>query len=607
MFRENKGHLQSELFGTFNTVSAAMLKKMTSSNEYLFYRFIHCKIDENIFAGLYSDEASRPNAAINAMVSSLILMKHHDWTYEELFENIQFHLLVRLALGLDDLEQMPFCMATLFNFQNRVIDHFIKTGENLFEQVFDRLTEHQLKQLKIKANICRTDSVMVASNIRSYSRLQLLVEMILRIYRVLNETDKERYKDRFERYLGKSSGQYIYTLRSGNLSAELAMVGKLYHWIDQHLRPLYQNEEIFRIFEQVYQEHFTVVAEKVIVRSSEEMSSGFVQSPDDLDAAYREKNGRQIKGHVINVVETATPENEVNLITDVVVKPVNIDDSTILNERLDIIKDKTPEIEELHFDGGYGSEANDQKMLKHEITPVQTAIRGRKARVQIEIEIHPDNSYQVSCPLQKVSAIRTRKRWKACFDKSVCHSCPYSQECRLIEQKRWRVYYFRNEDHLKQQRHRILEKIPPERRSLRNNVEATIKEFSCRMCGRKVRVRGNFKTSLFAYGVAIGVNFGRIRRFMQKNEERELIIISIFMRFLTVLLVYGKNLKIRSNIWLSCGYYEKNITSWKMLVFRTDSYILLPLSTFHSIPSSLNFLLCKYLCKIRLKIHRIPP
>ncbi|MBU1635143.1 DDE transposase, partial [bacterium] len=225
------------------------------------------------------------------------------------------------------------------------------------------------------------------------------------------------------------------------------MIGESYQWIDRHLRPHYQDEQIFKIFERVYQEHFTVVAEKIVVRPSEEMGSGFVQSPDDLDAAYREKNGHRIKGHVISIVETATPENGVNLITDVVVKPVNTDDSTILNERLDIIKDKTPEIEELHFDGGYGSETNDQKMLVHEITPVQTAIRGRSAGVEIVIEVHQENGYQVSCPLQSVVATATRKRLKACFNKSVCKICPHNQDCRLIEQKNCWVYYFRPEDY----------------------------------------------------------------------------------------------------------------------------------------------------------------
>lgn len=522
MFRENRGHLQRELFGVSNTVSAAMVKKITNSPEYLFYKLIYGKIDEQLFADLYSDEASRPNAAINTMVSALILMKHHDWTYEELFNNIQFHLLNRVALGLDDIESMPFCMATLFNFQNRVNDHFIKTGENLFEQVFDRLTKDQLKQLKIKANICRTDSVMVASNIRSYSRMQLLVEMILRIYRVLNESDQERYKSHFERYLGKSSGQYIYKLKSGDLESEMDLIGELYHWIDKHIRPHYWDVEIFRIFERVYQEHFRVVSDKVSVRPPEELHSGYVQSPDDLDAAYREKNGRRVKGQVLNVVETATPENEVNLITDVAVNPVNQEDSQVLNERLDGIKEKTPEIKELHFDGAYGSEDNDKKLTKRKIQAVQTAIRGREARVKLEIEAQSQGGYRVSCPLQNVTAVPTSKRWKACFDKSICRSCPYSPDCPAVEQKRWRVYYFSAEDHLRQQRQRMIDKIPLERRSLRNNVEATIKEFTCRMPGRKVRVRGNFKTSLFAYGVAIGVNFGRIYRYMQKNKEREL-------------------------------------------------------------------------------------
>lgn len=524
MFRENTKHLQGDMFGVTNRVSKSLQQKIDNSAESTFYRLIFSRIDERLFKGLYSEEASRPNAAINAMVSALILMKLRNWTYEELFENMQFHMLVRIALGLQDLERMPFCMATLFNFQNRLNDHFIRTGENLFEQVFDGLTSRQLKELKVKAHICRTDSVMVASNIRNYSRLHLLIEMLLRIYRTMDKADQERYGEYFACYLGKSSGQYIYTLKSEELASELHRVGELYHWIDGQLKPAYGDRQVFQVFERVYQEHFTVVSDRVELRSSSELHSGCVQSPDDLDAAYREKNGRSIRGHVISVVETATPENEINLITDVVVKAANTDDSAILNERLDSIKEKTPELDELHFDGGYGSESNDKKMQKEEITPVQTAIRGRKSSCEISIERDEFGGFEVSCPLQRVQATATRKRFKACFDKNICRSCEHNNNtCRLISQKKWQVYYFREADYLKQCRQHSLQKIPAERRSIRNNVEATIKEFSCRMPGRKVRVRGSFKTSLFAYGVAMGVNFGRIYRHLQKNKERELI------------------------------------------------------------------------------------
>jgi len=67
---------------------------------------------------------------------------------------------------LDTLEQTPFCPATFFNFQNRLLSHFVATGENLIERVFDSLKQQQLKTLKIKTDIQRSDSFMAMSNHR---------------------------------------------------------------------------------------------------------------------------------------------------------------------------------------------------------------------------------------------------------------------------------------------------------------------------------------------------------------------------------------------------------------------------------------------------------
>ena len=78
-----------------------------------------------------------------------------------------------------------------------------------------------------------------------------------------------------------------------------------------------------QVFERVYQEHFTIVGDRI------------------LDAAYREKNGSEIRGHVIS-----------------------------------------------------------EKMQKEEITPVQTAIRGRESRQEISIERNASGDYEVYCPLQ---------------------------------------------------------------------------------------------------------------------------------------------------------------------------------------------------------------
>src|SRR3972149_3238446 len=120
MFKKNDQHLQTEIFGLFNSLPERMKKKMEKSEEYTFYKLIFSGIKEDIFSGLYSDIKSRPNAPINAMVASLILMHRYKWSYEELFKHIEFNILTKIALGLDSIESMPFCPATIFNFQNRL-------------------------------------------------------------------------------------------------------------------------------------------------------------------------------------------------------------------------------------------------------------------------------------------------------------------------------------------------------------------------------------------------------------------------------------------------------------------------------------------------------
>ena len=115
-------------------------------------------------------------------------------------------------------------------------------------------------------------------------------------------------------------------------------------------------------------------------------------------------------------------------------------------------------------------------------------------------------------------SIRVR-RYKACFDVSVCHHCTHSLECPTVVAKAHRIYYFTHEDYLKNKRHRMIQTIPPERRKLRCNVEATVNEFTHRMPQGKLKVRGAFRASVFAYSVAVAVNFGRIYRDLLSDQE----------------------------------------------------------------------------------------
>ncbi|HDR50989.1 MAG TPA: transposase, partial [Mariniphaga anaerophila] len=518
MFKSNN---QPGLFHFEMDLCKQQQDALVNSKEKWFYNLIFRNIDEDNFRALYSPKASRPNVAVNILVSALILKELKGISFDELMESVMFDLRTKVALGLESIHEVPFSRATLFNFQNRILEHELVTGINLIEQVFDSLTAQQLKQLSIKTDIQRTDSTLISSNIKKYSRIQLLVEVLIRLDRILKETDKQQIGEQLQAYLKTGSGKYVYGLKSEELPRELKQLGKVYYAVHAQIsgKDQYKAKNEYAIFERVYQEHFIVVDQGIRLKPSSELHSGILQSPDDQDATFRKKKEQQSKGYTINGTETANPENPIQLITDIAVNPNNIDDTRILNERIDKIVEKTPDLHELHTDGGYGSEDNDKQLEALKITQITTAVRGRESEIEKKIEQISESPviYTVECSGgQKIESTPTKQRYKVRFDTSICKECPLKEQCQIFKDKG--RFYFGHENYLLDKRNRNIKNIPEERRKLRPNVESLMNEFKIRTPNGKTKVRGKFKTSLFAFNAGIAINFGRIFRYICKYE-----------------------------------------------------------------------------------------
>ena len=515
MFLQNN---QPSLFSFEAELSEKQRKLLEDTKEKWFYKLIFCNINENIFKPLYSDKASRPNVAVNILASSLILKELNGLSFDDLMESIQFDLRFKVALGLSSINEVPFVRASLFNFQNRIADYEQQTGVNLMECIFDSLTAQQIKQLSLKTNIQRTDSTLISSNIKRYSRLKLLIEVLIRLERILTDEDRTMFHNFLQLYTTIGSEKYIYKLKSADLPHELQKLGNIYHEIFNSIsgKAVYNGKIEYVNFNRVYNEHFVVIEKEISPKPSSELNSSMLQSPDDVDATYRKKNDKESFGFTINAVETANPANPIQLIDDIVVNPNNVDDSIILNNRIDIITQKTPDLEELHTDGGYGSEDNDKSLEKLGITQITTAVRGRESEIDkiINLVDKENNIYTVSCPNQTSISTPTKQRHKVRFDTSICKNCPLNAQCRIFKENG--RYYFKHEDFLQNTRNRNILNIPPERQKIRPNVEASMKEFKTRTNAGKIKVRGEFKTSLFAFNVGIAINFGRIFRYLSK-------------------------------------------------------------------------------------------
>lgn len=520
MFRPNETHRQQDFFGLETQLSPDLWKRLRESKEYAFYQEIFCRIPEELFAELYSeDPASRPNAPVNVLVGAMILQHLNDWTCEELQDRAAFDLKVRAALGLWSLDQESFCRATLFNFQKRLRDNMVATGRDKFQAVFDQLTVEQLERFGLKSQVQRCDSTQIGSNIRDYTRIELLVEVVLRMWRVLDPAHQEEHAEHFAPYVrAKTSGQFLYRLRKSDIDATLEQLGRLFAWMVEVLQAGYGSTEIHRIVRRVFAEHFTRVEDQIALRPAEEIGSDALQSPDDPDATFHRKDEAEFRGFVLHATETADPENDLQLITDVAVAPNNQADSRILHERLPEMHRKTPELRELHHDAGYGSEDNDRREDELGVLAVQTAIRGRVAQAPMQIERDEAGLLQIRCAAgHQVSGHPTPMHYKAEFAAASCAGCPFASVC--LAQRRahgGRTFYFTEADVLKQARHRRIETLPEERRTLRANVEATIKEFKAPCRDGKLRTRGLCAASRYGFLRAIGINFGRIYRHLRR-------------------------------------------------------------------------------------------
>ena len=292
MFKKNTNHLQPALISSIRQLPKKQLKVLKESWAGTFYEEIFCRIDEEIFSVLYSSEPSRPNVPVNVLVGLEILKAGRGWSDEELMEHFMFNLQVRYALGYDQLGDGDFAIRTLYYFRERLSKYHLETGKNLFAEMFKSITGTQIEALEINTEEQRMDSVQIASNIIEGSRLRLLVEAIQRTHRMVSKEDQKRLQRLYAPYLKGSSDHYTYRIKGKEAKEEhLQKVGIAIFKLLAELEKTYAEEKAYQVLKRIFSEHFIPKENDVRPKTNKELSSGSLQSVDDLEASFRTKGG----------------------------------------------------------------------------------------------------------------------------------------------------------------------------------------------------------------------------------------------------------------------------------------------------------------------------
>lgn len=533
MYRRNDQHRQIPMFSTLDDLPDKQRQRLESSWAATFYKDFFSRIDEDIFAMLYSDQASRPNIPVNVLVGLETLKAGFGWSDAELEEQLAFNLQVRYALGYRDLTVGHVELRTVYNFRRRLAQHMQMTGENLLEEAFEQVTDEQIEALQLKTGKLRMDSTQIASNIRQMSRLQLLVEVVQRVWRMLSEDDQARYATAFAPYLKGTAGQYTYHIAPGEGPRHLESLGTLMRQGVIDLAAAYGTEAAYQVLVRVYAEHFVEVDSAVRPKAGHDLSAQSLQSPDDWEATYRQKRGEGYQGYVANVTETCDPVNPVQLIVKMQTAPNHTDDAQLLADAVPDLVERT-DLDEMYTDGGYNSPTVDTVLNEHGIELYQTAIRGKKAqedRIGVSDFVFTRDEHgipqAVRCPGgqdAEVVPARQTGRFTARFDADRCSGCPLLDHCptqRLKRKPVFRILRFDQQQVHVAHRYENQRQAQARGQNLRSAVEATVRSVKHPFQHDQLPVRGHRRVSLMMVASAAMTNVRRIWCYqLEKNAAK---------------------------------------------------------------------------------------
>jgi hypothetical protein len=533
MFKENNTHKQLAWISNVSDFPEKRRKRLEESWAGVFYREFFCRIDEQAFAVLYADMPSRPNIPVNVLLGLEALKAGFGWSDEELHDHFIFDVQVRYALGYHQLGEGEFELRTLYNFRQRVVKHLNKTGENLIEKAFEQVTDERVKGYQLKTGKLRMDSTQIASNICETTRLRLLVEVLQRTHRMLTEEDQKRYAEAFEPFLRGKAGQYAYRVKPGESGVHLECIGLLMHQLLEALADKYGSENNYRILKRVFSEHF-VLEGKASLRPKEgqELRASSLQSPDDEQASYRQKQGKDYVGYVANIAETCDPENNLQLVMKVQVEPNTTEDAKMLEEALPELKERT-DVNQMHTDGSYIDEDVDDLMVAMKVDPVQTAIKGAKpdpdtlGLQDFQWEITDKGlPKSVICPKDvqaRVIAGHSQNRFLAYFSIEDCEGCPFAADCptKPLKQRPKRVLRFSKKQQRVARRRQLSAQARASGQNLRAAVESTVRSVKHPFRNGKVPVRGQPRVGMMVIASAAMTNVRRIFRYLQDKDKPE--------------------------------------------------------------------------------------
>jgi hypothetical protein len=513
MFKKTKSHRQLNLLSNVNS-----LLNEKSSKEYIDNKKWHNqfrvqvleRIDEELFRPLFCSDNGAPNASIRVLIGMMILKEAHCWSDSQLFENSNFNLVVRNALGFVNIDDSIPAASTYYLLRKRIVDWEVAGNGNLIEKVFSQVTRSQVLDMNINGKKIRMDSTLLGSNIACYSRYELIHETLSKAYNsnkslidnILFDEEISILKELSCEFGGKVS----YRSNKSELEEKLIRYGYLIFKIISHLKNTSQKP--IQVLRQVFYEQYEVIGDIVNILPKQAIKANSIQSPHDTDCDYRKKGDVEVKGYSINVTETCDSDNPVNLMTNVIVAPASISDCDFLQSAVEATQAvSSQEVETIHSDGAYYSIDNHTYCQENAIDNVLSGLSGQKSRFDISFD---DGKLIVTDTVTNT----IMNSWQTKSKK------PNTIPNWAFHDSDGKYHYITQHDIDTRLLRKQIETRPKAELNIRNNVEASVFQLGFHYRSKKSRYRGVIKHIIWANARCLWINFRRIMKYVVEVWEK---------------------------------------------------------------------------------------
>lgn len=503
MYRKTKRETQLDAFsGIPNLLIGSSFDQYNDTNNWnnQFRSQVLSRIEEDNFSILFSSKMGAPNSSISILIGMMILKESFGWSDSQLFERCRFDLLVRSSLSLFNMSDPVPAESTYYLLRKRINEYRNETGIDLIEKVFEKITKGQIVEFQVSGRSIRMDSKLISSNIAFYSRYEIVHQTLAlfckkldnRIFKLLSTQDvgliKELQKEKGNKVVYRNNkDEIVHRMQSlGELAYKLLAIANQ------------SKSQYYQTLQRVFSEHYRVIGEdKIELLPKEEIKANSVQSPHDTECGYRKKDDKPVKGYSYNITETCD-NDELSLITNLQVEDANTADNDFVQPSIEQTKELLGhQVENLHTDGAYNSQSNQEYTQKENINFYLTGLQGATGRFDLNLTENGLKVTDMQTNETQIAIVTKNKKW------------------RIKVNNKYR--YFTQKEIDSCQLRKIIEQIPAEKKKIRNNIEATIFQASFYTRNNKTKYRGKIKQKMWVTLRCIWINLVRIMNYLKRQ------------------------------------------------------------------------------------------